>query len=69
MVGKFLLSKAKGNWILYVDADEGISAQLRDEIEEVTGDDKQEASAFAVPRRYFCLVNGRNMLIGGRIFK
>lgn len=51
----FLLSKAKGDWILYVDADERVSAQLREEIRQTTNDKRQTSDAFAIPRKNILL--------------
>ena len=45
------LREAKGDWILYIDADERITPELKDEIVKVIKEDK--FSAYAVPRRNF----------------
>jgi hypothetical protein len=42
---------AKGDWILYVDADEEVIPELKKNILEVVGSD--EFSAYAIPRRNF----------------
>jgi glycosyltransferase involved in cell wall biosynthesis len=48
----FAISKANGNWILSVDADEEITAALRDEILAETG--KADAkNGYRIPRRSF----------------
>lgn len=50
-IRNFALEKAKGDWIFYLDADERITAQLKDEIQKVTSNKHQVTSAFAVPRK------------------
>lgn len=52
---------ANGNWILYVDADERVTPQLREEIQGVIL--KTEFAAYEIPRRNFFL--GREMHYGG----
>lgn len=47
------LSKAKGDWILSVDADEQIPTNLAEEIKEVVKDDKN--AGYLIPRRNFIL--------------
>jgi hypothetical protein len=42
--------EAKGDWLLYVDADERVTPTLRKEIEEVV-EKETEFAAFAIPRR------------------
>jgi hypothetical protein len=46
------LKKAKSDWVLYLDSDEEISTDLKDEIEEVIFYAPKSA-AFAIPRRNF----------------
>lgn len=58
----FELSKARGNWILYVDPDEIISPVLADEINKVINN-KPTASYYAIPRRNIIL--GKEMKHGG----
>ena len=54
-VRNFSLRQAQGNWVFYLDADERISTQLKDEILKETGDKSQGISAFAVPRKNILL--------------
>lgn len=49
----FLAQKAKGQWIFYLDADERITSQLKEEIQKVIKDDKYQA--FAVSRKNILL--------------
>lgn len=45
-------SKAKGEWLFYLDSDERVPPLLKREIEAVTSDQKEKAyAAFAMPRR------------------
>lgn len=53
--------KAKGEWLLYVDADEEVPLKLKDTILQVTRTD--EFSAYAIPRRNIFL--GHEMHWGG----
>ncbi len=53
--------KAKGDWILYLDADERATPQLREEIQRVIA--KNKFAAYKIPRRNFFL--GREMKHGG----
>ncbi len=46
------LKEAKGDWILYVDADERITPLLRNEIRNIT-QEKNTKSAYVIPRRNF----------------
>lgn len=48
-----LAKEAKGDWILYIDADERISAQLKDEILTTVKDTQH--SAFGIPRKNILL--------------
>jgi len=43
--------KAKNPWLLYVDADERVSVDLKKEIQTVIGDDNQKYNAFMLPRK------------------
>jgi glycosyltransferase involved in cell wall biosynthesis len=52
---------AGGNWILYVDADERITPELKKEIQKVMGERK--GAAFAMPRLNILL--GRPLRFGG----
>lgn len=45
------LREAKGDWILYIDADERITPELRKEISDVM--ESPKSGAFAIPRRNF----------------
>lgn len=55
------LKKAQGDWLLYLDADERITSELREEIEKVISENKE--NAFAIPRRNFYL--GQEVHFGG----
>lgn len=55
------LAAAKGNWVLYVDADERATPDLERETRDVIRNTKY--SAFQIPRRNFYL--GREMRYGG----
>ena len=60
------LKKAGGVWILYVDADERVTPELRDEILELVSSIKYPVSphsAFAIPRRNIIL--GKELKHGG----
>lgn len=56
------LSEAKGDWILYIDADERVSEELSKEILEVISD-QSETGAYAIPRKNNIL--GKNLIHGG----
>lgn len=45
---------AQGDWLLYVDADERVSSELRKEIQKVTNKDSQEIS-YKLPRKNIML--------------
>lgn len=51
----FLLRQAQNEWILYVDADERVSAQLKEEIRGAISNQSLEVSAFAIPRKNILL--------------
>jgi len=55
------LKAAKGKWILYLDADERITPELKKEIKGIIK--KGEGAAFAIPRRNFYL--GKEVRFGG----
>ena len=57
------LAKATGDWILYVDADERVTPELRKEISELINKTSEKYSSFAIPRRNIIL--GREMKHGG----
>lgn len=56
------LKSAKGDWILYVDADERVTPLLAQEIEQIICTDSL-FSAYKIPRRNFYL--GKEMKFGG----
>lgn len=59
----FAISKAKGNWILSVDADEVVSDELRDEIKKALENDKGEHDAYEIKfKNYFY---GKFLRFGG----
>ncbi|HEY7168076.1 MAG TPA: glycosyltransferase family 2 protein [Candidatus Binatia bacterium] len=51
----FAHAQATKEWVLLVDADERVTAELRDEIREALLHDADEYAAFAVPRLVFYL--------------
>lgn len=55
------LSKASGNWILYIDADERVDNNLKNEISEILNN--SSGSAFAIPRKN--IMFGTEVLYGG----
>ena len=57
----FAVKQAKGDWVLFVDADERLDEKLKDEIKMVIS--KNAAEAFAIPRRNILL--GKEMKHGG----
>lgn len=58
------LKKAKGNWILYVDTDEIVGKNLKNEILEVIGHKKLNVGCFAIPRKN--IIFGKEFKHGGR---
>ena len=56
------LKHAKGDWVLYVDADERVTPLLKQEIEQIISSNL-EFSAFEIPRRNIYL--GKEMFYGG----
>lgn len=56
-------SKAKGDWILYVDSDERVSRKLRREVEELLSREKSDFQSFKIPHRNYIL--GRWLRHGG----
>lgn len=46
---------AKGDWLLYVDADERVSRELRSEIEKILKDKSQPHSSYKIPHRNIIL--------------
>lgn len=55
------LKEARGDWILYLDADERVTPELKKEIKETIK--KGKGTAFAIPRRNFYL--GKEVRFGG----
>jgi len=55
--------KAMGDWILYVDADERVSTDLKNEILKIIAKAKSSYGCFVIPRENFIL--GRLMKHGG----
>lgn len=47
----FGFTKATGDWILNLDADERLSDELKQEIEKVTAEDESSLAGFQMPRR------------------
>lgn len=47
------MEQAKNDWILFVDADETVTDELKDEILRNTSSNKSEYSAYRLPRRDF----------------
>lgn len=45
------MKRAKGDWVLYIDSDEKVNPELKEEIEEAVK--TSEYSAYAIPRRNF----------------
>lgn len=57
------LKRARGKWILYVDADERVTEALRDEIIQLINNPINQEGAYAIPRRNIIL--GKEMKHGG----
>lgn len=55
--------EARGDWLLYVDADERVTPLLRKEIKEIIGQENLDYSALAIPRRNIIL--GKELKHGG----
>ena len=51
----FGAKKAKGKWLLYIDADERISSELREHIKRVADNDKDEFDAYRLQRKKLLL--------------
>lgn len=58
------LKEAKGEWILYVDADERVSSGLKKEITSLVTSHQSPATSFAIPRRNF--IFGKEFRHGGQ---
>lgn len=56
--------KAKGKWIFYLDTDEEVTKELRKEIESIIKNNKEQISAYAIPRRNF--IFGKEFHYGGQ---
>jgi (heptosyl)LPS beta-1,4-glucosyltransferase len=54
---------ARGDWLLYVDADERVSSELAEEIGQLMGNSNSKSGVFALPRRNNYL--GHFMQYGG----
>jgi len=59
----FLKDKASGEWVLYLDADERITAQLRHEISSLITNYQSPINAYAIPRKNILL--GKWQKFGG----
>ena len=57
------IEESSGDWILYIDADERITPELKKEILEKISDKKVKYSAYAIPRRNF--IFGKEFKYGG----
>lgn len=57
------LKAAKGKWVLYVDADERVTPELKKEIQKIISNQKTDCNAYAIPRRNFLL--GKELHWGG----
>lgn len=62
-IREFGKSKAQGKWLLFVDADERVSSELKKEILDVVGSDFSHYSGYAIPRQNILL--GHTMRFGG----
>jgi len=51
----FLAQKANEKWLLYIDADERVTVQLKGEILEAINNKRKVISAFAIPRKNILL--------------
>ncbi len=58
------LKHAKGEWVLYIDADERVTEELRGEIVLVIGGTINNYNAYAIPRRNIIL--GKEFKFGGQ---
>ena len=57
------MKEAKGDWLLWVDADERIPPLLKSEIQSLIANHQSPFAAYAIPRRNFLL--GRELKHGG----
>jgi len=60
----FGLSKTKGDWILYVDADERVTSQLKDEIQSVVSGQLPASQAKRGESVVACAIPRKNILLG-----
>jgi len=51
----FAISKSEGEWILYLDADERVSPELREEIERLISSDTRSHNCYYLPRKNYFL--------------
>ncbi len=58
------IDKASGDWILQLDADEIVSAELGQELKSVVGREKNEFNGYWMPRKNYFL--GRFLMKGGQ---
>jgi len=56
--------KSTGDWIFYVDSDEEVTNEVKEEIKTVVEDNNQKNAAFAIPRRNF--IFGKEFKHGGQ---
>lgn len=57
------LKEAKGSWVFYLDADEKITPDLKEEIERLIESENTRCVAYSIPRRNFLL--GKELHWGG----
>lgn len=57
------MKEAKGKWVLFVDADERVTPELRTEIKLLLSKPTDQLSAYAIPRRNIIL--GKELKYGG----
>jgi len=58
------IKKAKGDWVLYVDTDEEVSTQLKNEIKSLLKSSMPGYSAYAIPRKN--IIFGKEFKHGGQ---
>jgi glycosyltransferase involved in cell wall biosynthesis len=61
----FALDQAKGEWVLFVDADERVTPELRDEIRALLSQGEPGAAGYTVPRRAMVLGEWLDWHFGG----
>lgn len=57
------IKEAEGDWIFYLDADERVTPELKQEIRNIMISDKSQCVAYAIPRKN--IIFGREMKHGG----